>query len=242
MSDRDRLYELLSDELDGCLTEDGRAELAARLEADPEARELRNALTSAHAALELDVEPPAELLANVMEGVERENRARRASRVRTVRIVSGFAAAAAVLAVAVLPGALRSLGGGAAEDMYSLNMASEAPGGNDAPANDSGAVSGGAQEPASCYNPAEEGAVLMAPAAPRNEALTAEEFCADYLAVLYFDRLPPELTDPDPVLFSDGTAGHIITQEQFEQYKSQAVRVEHPNPNGALIMAVAPAE
>lgn len=221
------IYELISDKLDGTLDKDGEAELELRLSGDPEARELYGLLASAHDALDFEVEPPRELLQNVMEGVERVNREHRSSRRRIFRMAAGFAAAAAVLAVAIVPAVMRDRSSGISPYGENPDLAREYHGSTD---------------PAPCCN--SDGTEWNEPVfvIPTDDHFTAETFCADYYAVLYFDELPEALTGSEPVVFSDGTVGYVITEDQFEACKSDAVETVYPNPDGVLIMAVGTVE
>ena len=97
MEEHERFIELISLKIDGLLDGDGERELAEHIAACPECNELYGIMTRAHGALGFEVEPPAELLTNVMESVRREKAAgSRASR-RWVGFAGAFAAAAAAL-------------------------------------------------------------------------------------------------------------------------------------------------
>lgn len=225
------LYELISDKLDGTLDKDGQAELELRLSSDPEAREAWELLSAAHESLDFEAEPPKELLQGVMEGVERVNRERRSVGRRVIRITAGFAAAAAVLAVAVIPTAVRGKDpGGVSPYSTDPDLAREY--------RDN--IPDGSHGSASCYNPdaTDENASVCIVPPETDDLFTAEIFCADYYAVAYFDELPEALKSSDPVIFSDGTTGCVITAGQFEQYGDDARRIIYPNPDGILIMAV----
>lgn len=225
------IYELISGKLDGALDKDGEAELELRLSSDPEARELYRLLSSAHETLNFEVEPPRELLQGVMEGVERINRERRSARRRVIRMAAGFAAAAAVLAVAIVPAALRDRSSGISPYSGNPDLAREYHGTDNA--------TDGSTDPAPCSTTEGDEPVFVV---PPDDHFTAETFCADYYAVLYFDEIPEALKGSVPVAFSDGTVGYVITKDQFEAYRDAADKTVFPNPDGALFMAVDTAE
>ncbi len=219
----DDLYELISGKLDGTLDKDGEAALERLLSSDPEAREVYALLTSAHEALDFEAEPPGELLQNVMEGVERENRERRRVRQRFIRMAAGFAAAAAVLAVAIVPAALRGRDSGVSPYSENPELTRDYH---------------GSTEPAPCYNADATDGSGPVFVLPTDDHFTAETFCADYRAVLYFGTVPEALKTSDPVVFSDGSVGYVITGDDFEAYKDAADEISLPNPTGTLFMAV----
>jgi hypothetical protein len=111
-----RLIELIHLDLDGQASPAQRAELAQRIERDPEARSLHEEMRAVHRALDHreQVEPPEDLRAQIAEDVRRavsarEEPVRRFSaasdrRRRVVRL--GFALAAALVLVVLLAPAL----------------------------------------------------------------------------------------------------------------------------------------
>ena len=108
MEEHERFIELISLKIDGLLDGDGERELAEHIAACPECNELYEIMTRAHGALGFEVEPPAELLTNVMESVRREKAAGSRTSRRWVGFIGAFTAAAAVLALAVIPGRLQN--------------------------------------------------------------------------------------------------------------------------------------
>lgn len=215
------LYELIGDKLDGTLDKDGEAELELRLSSDPEAREIYELLTSAHATLDFEIESPKELLQNVLEGVKRENRGRKR---RIIRVSAGFVAAAAVLAIALIPGAVRDRNPHTSPYCVDPDLIRE--------------YRDDATDTAPCYNSDATDGNAPVFSLPTDGHFTAETFCADYYAVLYFETLPRELMSADPVIFSDGTVGCVITAEAFEEFRDDAREIAYPNPDGTLLMAV----
>lgn len=107
MTEKERIYELMSARLDGALDKTGEKELEKLLASEPEYRDLMAAMDGAHRAMGREVEPPAELRTRVMAEVRRQNARKRARRRGYMGVATGLAAVA-VLALAVMPGGFMS--------------------------------------------------------------------------------------------------------------------------------------
>ncbi len=227
MEEHERCIELISLKIDGLLDGDGERELAEHIAACPECNELYEIMTRAHGALGFEVEPPAELLTNVMESVRRKKAAGSRARRRWVGFAGAFAVAAAVLALAVIPGRLQNN----AKDNNS-NGASRS--GSPEQYNIStGTDETAGQDPAVCMAPPESGITAF--------SLTDRDFdelVAACYAVVYFSRFPEDVEPCEPVTFTNGAAGRYITPELLEKYEPTADRVDYPNPDSDIIIAV----
>lgn len=218
------LSELISEQLDGTLSPQDEAELERRLALDPEAAEVYQLLSGVKSSLDFEVEPPEALLRGVMDGVERENRRRRGLKRRFVGIAAGLAAAA-VLAVAVIPAAVRGRDRGDVSP-YSNESDRIREYRDDIDGSDS----------AVCCNPT--GTSL--PVIEDPEIYTSvEDWCASYRGVAWFDSLPEEIVSgAREYRFANGDLGYRLTAEQFASLLDAALRVEYPDPDGEDYMAV----
>ncbi len=224
MSEHTRFEDLISEKLDGVITAAGERELAAHLASCQDCRELMTILSAAHGALDFEAEPPEELKTNVMEAVRAEKNRKKIR----LRALTGALAAAAVLAVAILPAALPRHDKAEDIGVAPVSLTRE----NDTPV---------AEDPAG-YAGDPTGFRLTRPDDP-DTPFTVEEYCAAYAAVAWFDALPEEiLTSAPQTLFPDGSVGCEVTKEQFDSLLPTALRVTHPSPTGAQYMAVLAAE
>ncbi len=219
-----RFEDLISEKLDGVITAAGERELQTHLASCPDCRELMAVLSAAHEALDFEAEPPEELKTNIMEAVRAEKNRKKIR----LRALAGALAAAAVLAVAILPAALPRHDKTEEADIAPVSLTRE----NDTPV---------AEDPAG-YAGDPTGFRLTRPDDP-DTPLTVEEYCAAYAAVAWFDALPEEILTAAPqTLFPDGSVGCDLTEDQFQQLLPTALRVTHPSPTGTQYMAVLAAE
>ena len=247
MGDHDRFYELISLSVDGALDAAGQRELEDHLAECAECRELLALLTGVHKTLDLNIEPPEALITGVMEGVERVSRTRGTVRVRRTGIFVGFAAAAAVLALAVLPKSSTvttedTVGGEPAIASYSLEDGIPVDTGDGTTALDAGEE----DMAVDAIDGAGDSVGLLrgsAFALPLNAGGTLEEHCAGYYAVAWFEEVPREIREQgSEYQFSDGSVGWDISEELFERYSGDAVQIDWPAPDGEGIMAVSASE
>lgn len=227
MSEHGHFEELITLKLDGLLDAAGERELTEHLASCDDCRELYELLVGVRETLGIEPQPPEALVTGVMEGVERINRTRRSLRVRRAGIAAGVLAAAAVLALAVLPRS--DSGNGETPDdgiaAYSLE--------------------GGLMETRDAIPDDPDGnqAVSLFPGTfslpvPGNDT-SLEEYCADHYAVAYFEALPEEIVESgEERVFADGTVGYEITKELLDKYAGEAVEIDHPAPGGEGVMAV----
>ena len=228
MSDHEKIYELISLKLDGLLDASGERALEEHLASCGACREVYELLRDAREALSPGVEPPEALLPNVMEGVERINKARRSAKKRRVGVAAGVFAAAAAVALAILP--LASGDPDASPNngitLYELDDPAERL--RDAAAGDE------TQDQMISLNPGAYS--IPAGLGVQDEVMSLLE---DYYAVAYFEEIPEELTQGISHTFADGSVGYDTTWELLGRYVDLAVKVDYPNPDGEKVMAMA---
>lgn len=213
--------DLITEKLDGVISAADEQALTAHLASCRECRELMTILSAAHEALDFEAEPPEELKTNVMEAIRAEKNRKKIR----LRALTGALAAAAVLAVAVVPAAVRRHTQEATPDIAPASLTKE---GNSPVSNDPTEYT--AIGPTGVRLPLEDDPGIYA---------SVEDWCADYAAVAWFDALPEELLSTAPHYpFADGSVGYGVTEEQFNALLPSALRVTHPDPAGTQYMAV----
>lgn len=235
MDDHVYFEELLSLKLDGELTDEQERELEEHLESCPDCRETYELLTGVRQALDFEVEPPESLASGVMDAVRADISAKKALRHRRISIAAGIFAAAAVLAVAIIPGTVRQKD----MDMDSqpvLFSAPEAPATPVAPAMPE-ARDADVGEPAVCDITDGEEPVLDV---PDESVLTREDLKSAYAAVYTFSEIPEELTESgEPIALDDGTLCYALPMELLATYENDALMVEIcDDPTAALGIAL----
>lgn len=221
MSAHTHFEELISEKLDGVISAADEQELTAHLASCQDCRELMTVLSAAHEALDFKAEPPEDLRKNVMEAVRAEKNRKKIR----LRAMAGALAAAAVLAVAIVPAAVRLHSEEADTGIApaSLTREGNTPVGEDP----TGYTVIG---PTGVRLPLKDGPSVYA---------SVEDRCADYAAVAWFDALPEEILSTAPQYsFADGSTGYEVTEEQFTSLLPSALRVTHPDPAGTQYMAV----
>ena len=211
MTDHEHFEELISLRLDGALDEEGEAALRAHLETCRECRELLALLTGVHDALNIEKDPPEALLRGVMEGVERAERTRKTVKMRWTGIAAGALAAAAALAVAFLPHNAKT------------------------PDSDSGiaAYSSDTGTPVSLFPDTKIGL-------PGEPAVCGSvDDLTGIRAAAYFRELPADIAQTGPdYIFANGDVGYDVPEELMEAHRNEAVRIDTPDPAGAVCLAV----
>ncbi len=228
MNEHERFEELISLKLDGELDAAGERELAEHLASCGRCRELYELLSGVRETLSVNPEPPEALVVGVMEGVERIDRTRRRNlRGRRIGIAAGFLAAAAVLALVVLP--------------QNADRNADTPDNGIAPCS----LDDGMMETRNTV-PDDAGGNQTVNLSPGEYSLpvsgfemSVEEYCADFYAVAYFEKLPEEMTqNGEERVFSNGVVGYEITRELLDEYADEAIDIDYPAPDGKGVMAV----
>ncbi len=246
MNSHEYYEELLSLRLDGLLTDEQERELEEHLESCPGCRETLELLSGVRETLDIDAEPPEGLADAVMDAVRGDIRAKRAVKRRRISIGAGLFAAAAVLAVAVIPGALRQKNT-KMDSRPVLYSAPEAPAVPASPAmpevRDAQPEDALPDEPAVCDIIDGQQPVFDAPAdpdVPDEQRLPLIDALDGYAAVYTFAEIPEELVKAgEPLSLDDGAVGYALPMELLEQYEAEALMVETcGDPTAALGIAL----
>lgn len=230
MTDHEKIYELISEKLDGVISADDDMLLADHLADCPKCRETFDILSGVREALDIETDAPDTLLPSVMEAVRAEKR-RRKNRVRRFSEAAGILAAAAVLAFVIIPAATGALFGG-----KSFGSDNRAPEANDG----SYGAGDSSEEPDNDFSSNEGGNDISSPSDSDPDMYeSVEDRCADYYAVAWFDSLPDEIVNGAEMFrFRDGSVGYPLTSDQFKELMASAVKITYPDPDGTQIMAV----
>lgn len=248
MTDHEHFQELISEKLDGIISAADDRLLADHMASCEDCRELYSLLSGAREALDFELEPPEALLPGVMKAVRAEKR-RKNFRVQAA--FTGFAAAAAVLAVVLFTGGPRLPEADLADPGSALSSSSD-PGSPLSPSAappSTYALPGAdepraqADDPAFCFTPADGSGVSLPVEDGPDVYPSIESRDVRYRAIARFETLPEEITSGTlPYLFSDGSTGYDLTEEQFESLLDSALSVDYPDPDGDVYMAVLVAE